>query len=246
MANRPLCKCFCGSLKWWHHSSWLWSLVTSCLHPVCPSPTPHGSVPFHPSNLPRLFSGYQVELPNLISETVQPSLSNTAKQSAKAHVGTAVATVHGAKTAKLPPLTSLNPLNLLKHKACRTTHGKGSQEEQVQRVSPSRCCVSEDLWGYGYFQTVHRPQEVSSHATIQDTSPESSQAALLKLRPFPWWSQRDSIRPPSCTACVTVLMSEGPGPAAVTPDVQSGWPASICKPAVPSFRTAGRKLTRFR
>lgn len=38
------------------------------------------------------------------------------------------------KTArkKVPLLTSPNPLNLVKHKACRTTHAKCSQEEQVQ------------------------------------------------------------------------------------------------------------------
>lgn len=82
---------------------------------------------------------------------------------------------------KLPLLTSPNPCNLLKHKACRTTHGKRSQEEQVQYISSSRSCVSENLWGYGYFQTVHRPQEVSSHATIQERSPESFQAAPFKL-----------------------------------------------------------------
>lgn len=87
------------------------------------------------------------------------------------------------KTArkKVPLLTSSNPLNLVKHKACRTTHAKCSQEEQVQWTSSSRCCVSENLWGYGYFQTVHRPQEVSSHATIQGRALESFQAPPSKL-----------------------------------------------------------------
>lgn len=66
-----------------HHYSWLWSRLTSCLRPVCPSQTPNGSVRFDPSNLPKLFSGYQVEVPNLISETVQSSLSNTRQQSAR-------------------------------------------------------------------------------------------------------------------------------------------------------------------
>lgn len=49
---------------------------------------------------------------------------------------------------------------------------------------------------------------------------------------------------PRCS--VTVLMSERPRLAAVTRDVQFAWPASICKPALPSFVTGGRKLTRFR
>lgn len=111
-----------------------------------------------------------------MNETFQSSVSNSAQQTAKRHLRTDVNT-----QKKLPLLTSLNPLNLVKHKACRTTHGKRSQEEQVQYTSSSRCCVSEPLWGYGYFQTVHRPQEVSSHATIQERGLESFQAAPFML-----------------------------------------------------------------
>lgn len=76
----------------------------------------------------------------LVNETFQTSLSNSTQQSAKRHLRTDVNT-----QKKLPLFTSLNPLNLVKHKACRTTHGKRSQEEQVQYTSSSRCCVSETL-----------------------------------------------------------------------------------------------------
>ena len=169
-----------------HHYSWLWSLLTSCLRPGCPSETPNGSVPPDPSNLPKLFSGYQVEVLNLFRETVRSSVSNTTHKALKrTREPKWPPSVNENSQKKLPLPTSLNPFNLLKHEACRTTHGKREQEEQVPCISSPRHCVSENLWGYGYFQTVHRPQEVSSHATIQERSPESFQAAPFQP---PWVS----------------------------------------------------------
>lgn len=63
----------------------------------------------------------------------------------------------------------------------RATHGNGSPKQQVQHIFSYRCCVSETLWGYGYFQTVSEPQEVLSHATIQRRNLESFRAGRLKL-----------------------------------------------------------------
>lgn len=254
MAKRPLCKRLCVALKWemsdditppgFDHC-WL-RVYAQSAHHKHPMDQSHSVHLIYPNSSQGIRLRFQISPVKQLSH-------HRATQHGKARKRTWEPPWPPSTRWKQPNfllLLPLNPLNLLKHKACRTTHGKGSQEEQVQCGSPSRCCVSENLWGYGYFQTVHRPQEVSSHATIQDTSPESFQAAPPKL---PRLSVHfldghrgtASGRPPAlpvrrCWGHKGLARLQWP------PGAQLGWPASVCKPAVPSFVTAGRKLTRFR
>lgn len=156
MTNLPLCKCYCGSLKWemsdyittpsFDHG-WLPVYAQSAhhkhrtdqsdsIHLIYPSCSQGIKLRFQISSVKQFSHHWATQDSKALKRTWEltwpPSISENSQK-------------------KLPLLTSLNLLNLLKHKACRTTHGKRSQEEQVQYIASSRRCVSENLWGYGYF-----------------------------------------------------------------------------------------------
>lgn len=80
--------------------------------------------------------------PRLVNEAVGSSLSST--ESSQDRRGRRPFVKNSQKENFLPllPLIPLICQNI-KKKKCRTTHGKGSQEEQVHRTSSSRRCVSE-------------------------------------------------------------------------------------------------------
>lgn len=81
--------------------------------------------------------------PRLVNEAVGSSPSSAASCQDRCGRRPFVKNRQKKTFLSLLPLIPLICQNI--KKKCRTTHGKGSQEEQVHCTSSSRCCVSEKL-----------------------------------------------------------------------------------------------------